>query len=278
MNYFCVVRQKSLIFATIMKIRELVDALEEFAPLSLQDGFDNAGMQIGLADDAEAAGALLCLDVTEDVIDEAVEKGCNIVVSHHPLMFRPCKTITGANYVERCVIKAIRNGVSLYAAHTNLDNAYNGVNFKMAEKLGLKDVRVLEPKDSDGETGAGLVGVLPEAVEKEDFLATVKETFDVACLRYNSWTGEKVKTVALCGGAGGFLIPEAVKAGADCFITGEIGYHKFFGLENDILLMELGHFESEQYTVELIETILRKRFPELLLFRTELETNPINYL
>lgn len=261
-----------------MKIWEIVGALEEFAPLSLQDGYDNAGLQIGLTEDADATGALLCLDVTEDVIDEAVEKGCNVIVSHHPLLFRPCKTIVGADYVQRCVMKAIRNGVAIYSAHTNLDNVGKGVSWKMAEKLGLTDVTPLEPKLSVEMAGAGVVGTLPETMEKEDFIVMVKEVFDVPCLRFNSWVGETVRTVALCGGAGAFLATAAENAGADAFITGEVGYHRFFGYENSLLLMELGHFESERFTVELLGEILAKKLPGLRLVDTEIDTNPINYL
>lgn len=261
-----------------MKIREIVGALEDFAPLSLQDGYDNAGMQIGLTEDADATGALLCLDVTEEVIDEALEKGCNLIVSHHPLLFRPCKSITGADYVQRCVIKAIKNDVAIYAAHTNLDNVAGGVSWKMADKMGLTGVEPLEPKPDSESAGAGIVGELPERMEKEDFIAWVKEVFDAACVRYNSWTGETVKRVALCGGAGAFLAHQAVLAGADAFITGEIGYHRFFGFEDELLLMELGHFESERYTLEVLRKIISGREPLFPVFDTEVETNPINYL
>lgn len=275
-----------------MKIREIVAALEEFAPLSLQDSYDNAGLQIGLTEDVEATGALLCLDVTEEVIDEAIDHGCNMVVSHHPLLFRPCKTITGKDYIERCVIKAIKHDVAIYSAHTNLDSAPGGVNWKIAEKLGLSNCRWLKPKpntthvlegnpynaDSQMGAGEGIIGELPEVMEKEDFIALVKETFDAGSVRYNSWTGEQVKTVALCGGAGAFLMADAVKGGADAFITGEIGYHRFFGYEQDIMLMEIGHNESEQYTVEVLRDVIANKAPQLPIVISETETNPINYL
>ena len=260
-----------------MKIREIIGALEEFAPLSLQDGYDNAGLQIGLTKDAEASGALLCLDVTEEVIDEAVKRGCNMVVSHHPLLFKPLKSISGRDYIERCVIKAIKNDVTIYSAHTNLDSAKDGVNYKIAEKLGLAGLTWLEPKPGT-EGGEGVVGTLPEPMEKEDFVALVKETFDVDCVRYNNWTGETVKRVALCGGAGSFLIPKAIASGVDAFITGEIGYHKFFGFEDQLLLMELGHYESEQFTLEILRDVIKKAAPEMQVLNTTIDTNPINYL
>lgn len=260
-----------------MKLRDITGALEAFAPLSLQDGFDNAGLQIGLTEDVDTTGVLLCLDVTEDIVDEAVRKGCNVVVSHHPLLFHPCKSITGADYIQRTIMKAIRCGVAIYSAHTNLDNAQGGVNYKMAEKLGLTEVRVLQPRNDDPTTGAGLIGRLPSPTTQEQFIQEVKAAFHVDCLRYNRWTGQSVETVALCGGAGSFLIHDAIKAHADAFITGEIGYHRFFGYENDILLMETGHYESEQYTREILRKVLSTHFPELHIIDTETDTNPIRY-
>ncbi len=261
-----------------MKIREIIGALEQFAPLSLQDGFDHAGLQIGLTEDADASGALLCLDVTEDVLAEAAAKGCNLVVAHHPLLFHALQSITGADYVQRCVFRAIRQGIAVYAAHTNLDNAPGGVSWRMAQKLGLTDCRSLDPKEDMPQAGAGLTGSLPQPMGREDFLRLVKKTFRVACVRYNAWTGRQVRRVALCGGAGAGLIPHAVKAGADVFLTGEIGYHRFFGLERDIQLVEIGHFESEQFTLEILRDIIAEADPRLPIFDTETKTNPILYL
>lgn len=260
-----------------MKIRQITGALEEFAPLALQDGYDNAGLQIGLAEDAEATGALLCLDVTEAVLDEAIQLGCNLVVSHHPLLFRPLKRIAGRDYIERCVQKAIKHDLTLYAAHTNLDAARGGVNWKIAERLGLQQIEWLNPKPGF-DAGEGIVGLLPQPMEKEDFLATVKELFDVDALRYNSWTGEQVQRVAVCGGAGNFLIPNAVAKGCDAFLTGEVGYHRFFGHEDELLLLELGHYESEQFTIGLLHDLIRQVAPQLPIHETTVETNPINYL
>ena len=261
-----------------MKIREITGALEQFAPLSLQDSYDNAGLQIGLTVDAESSGVLLCLDVTEEVIDEAKEKGCNLIVSHHPLMFRPPKRIAGEDIVQRCIIRAIQQGVNIYASHTNLDNAPGGVNYKIAEKLGLQDIVPLCPKPEMEGAGSGVIGILQDSMDKEDFIVLVKETFDAGSVRFNSWTGETVRKVAVCGGAGAFLISDAINQQAYVFITGEIGYHRFFGYDNFIQLMEIGHYESEQYTIELLESIIRNVCPELKIEKTEIETNPINYL
>lgn len=264
-----------------MKIKEIVSALERFAPLPLQDGFDNAGLQVGLTD-AEVTGALLCLDVTEAVIDEAIGLGFNLVVAHHPLLFKGCKSVTGRNYVERCLMKAIKNDIVVYAAHTNLDNAPQGVNFRIAEKMGLTDVRVLEEKErTDGRTetaGAGVIGRLEKPETETEFLKRIKKTFEVGCLKHNRLMGREVQTVALCGGAGAFLIPEAIGAGADVFVTGEIRYHEYFGRETDILLAEMGHYESEQYTRELLRDIIAEACPDVETRITRVNTNPVRYM
>ena len=267
-----------------MKVKEILGALEEFAPLALQDGYDNAGLQIGLAEDADATGALLCLDVTEDVVDEAVRKGCNLIVSHHPLLFRPLKSIAGRDYVERAVMKAIKQDVAIYAAHTNLDSAHGGVNFKMAEKLGLQDVEWLSPKmqyvrgEEELTAGEGIIGTLKTPMSQNEFMEKVKETFSIKSLRSNAASKQTISRVALCGGSGAFLIPKTVAAGADAFLTGEIGYHRFFGYEPYVLLLEMGHYESEQFTLEILRGIIAEKAPGLPILSTELKTNPIIYL
>ena len=260
----------------IMKIREIIRALEDFAPLALQDGFDNAGLQIGLTEDVDATGVLLSLDVTEEVVDEAIERGCNMIVSHHPLLFHPVKSITGDDCVGRIIMKAIRNGIVLYAAHTNLDNAPGGVNHRIASHIGLEDLHWLEPKVGQN-GGSGIVGTLPESVDKDLFIMRVKERFGVECIRHNGWHGTSVKKVAVCGGAGSFLIPKAICMKADAFITGEIGYHRFFGYEDSILLLEMGHYESERYTTEILREIISSAATDLPVYTTRLRVNPIYY-
>ena len=268
----------------IMKIKDILGALEEFAPLALQDGYDNAGLQIGLAEDAEATGVLLSLDVTEEVVNEAVLRGCNLIVSHHPLMFHPVKAFTGKTHVERAILKAIKNDIAVYAAHTNLDVAYGGVNFKIAEKLGLQNVELLSEKDSyvsGGKTlmaGDGIIASLPSSVSKREFMEQVKEAFRLKSLRVNGANPKTIKRVALAGGAGASLIPQAIEKGADVFITGEIGYHRFFGYEKDILLLEVGHYESEQYTIEVLRDIITRFAPSLHVCKAETNINPIKYL
>jgi dinuclear metal center YbgI/SA1388 family protein len=259
-----------------MQIKELLDALERFAPLPLQDGFDNAGLQIGLTE-VEATGALLCLDVTEAVVDEAIRVGCNLIVSHHPLLFRPLKCISGHSYIDRCLMKAIKNDIVIYSAHTNLDNARGGVNYKIAEKLGLTDVGILEPKAGESEAGSGIIGRFSQPISEAELLQRLKERFTVGCVRHNELTGRQVERVALCGGAGAFLLKNAIEAGADAFITGEIHYHDYFGHEGEILMAEIGHYESEQYTSEILFDILSEKDRGLKLLKSKINTNPIKY-
>lgn len=267
-----------------MKVKDILCALEEFAPLALQDGYDNAGLQIGLAKDADATGALLCLDVTEEVVDEAIRQGCNLIISHHPLLFHPLKTINGDDSTSRIIIKAIKKGIAIYSAHTNLDVAYGGVNYKIAEKLGIGNIEWLVPRgsyESGGKmltSGDGIIGTLSTPVEAKDFMEIVKETFHIRSLRVNDASVKTIRKVALCGGAGSSLISAAAAKGADAFLTGEIGYHRFFGYDDRMLLVEMGHYESEQYTLELFYDIVSHVAPTLPVFHTEVKTNPINYL
>lgn len=261
-----------------MKIREVVDALERFAPLPLQEGFDNAGLQVGLTE-AEVSGALLCLDVTERVVDEAVELGCNLIVSHHPLIFRALKQISGTDEVQRSVVKAIQNNVTIVSMHTNIDNAQGGVNFKMAEKMGLTECRFLAPKTVNGvECGGGVVGTLPEPMAAADFVAMIKRAFGAESAMCNGLLKRRISTVAMCGGAGSFMLGDAIAAGADAFVTGEMHYHECFGHEDEIQIAVIGHYESEKYTSEIFESIIREACPGVRTHVAKTNTNPIIYL
>ena len=261
-----------------MKIKEVLSALERFAPLPLQESWDNAGLQVGLTE-TEVSGALLCLDVNEKIVDEAIQKGCNLVVSHHPLLFRGLKTISDLTDVQRTVMKAVQKGVCVISMHTNMDNAKGGVNYKMAEKLGLRDVQFLAPKTVDGvESGSGVIGELPEAQAADDFVLVVKKAFGVECAMCNELLRRPVRKVALCGGAGDFLLDDALKAGADAFITGEMHYHQYFGYEQQIQICVIGHYQSEQYTAEIFRDIIEKECPGVRTCIAETCTNPILYL
>ena len=259
-----------------MKIRKVIDALERFAPLPLQESYDNAGLQVGLTE-TEISGALLCLDVTEAVVDEAIRKGCNLIVAHHPLIFRKLAHISDGSYVERAVIKAIKNDVVIVAMHTNLDNALDGVNFKMAEKMGLADLQPLQEPEVDGKW-SGVVGTLPAPMSAEDFVKMLKERFGVASVRANELLRRPVSRVALCGGAGSFMLGDALRAGADAFVTGEMGYHEFFGHEQQLQICVIGHYESEQFTTEIFRDIINRECPGVKTCIAETITNPIVYL
>ncbi len=288
-----------------MKIIDVIKALEAFAPLELQESFDNAGIQVAAGNNAlnnELTGVLVCLDITEQVIDEAIEKKCNMVVSHHPLIFQPLKRICGETYQQRCVAKAIIGGITLYSAHTNLDNAKGGVNHIIASMLGLCKLQWLEPHtavlhsstgDSSAtstiEGGSGVIGELPVPMTAMQLLLSLKTLFKVDALFNNcrgnsAFTEQKsvygtiavekeIRKVALCGGAGAFLMGKAREMGADAFITGEIHYHDYFG--QDMLLVEMGHYQSEQYTQELLMKIILKSCAGARVIKTSLNTNPI---
>ena len=254
-----------------VKIQQVLSALERFAPLPLQESYDNAGLQIGLTE-AEVSGALLCLDVTEKIIDEAVAKGCNLVVSHHPLLFRGLKQVSDLNDVQRTVRKAIKNDVCVISMHTNLDNARGGVNYKMAEKLGAKVLNAAE------EEKQGLVlAELAQPMAAADFIAMVKERFGVKCAMCNEILERPVKTVAICGGAGDFMLDEAIAQKADAFITGEMHYHVYFGHEQEIQICVIGHYESEQFTTEIFREVIERECPGLRTEMAETNTNPIHY-
>ena len=261
-----------------MKIKEVISALEQFAPLPLQESWDNAGLQVGLTE-VEVSGALLCLDVTEKVVEEAQRKGCNLIVSHHPLLFRGLKTISDLTDVQRTVRKAIQNDIAVVSMHTNMDNAEGGVNWKMAEKLGLGNVLFMSPRQVDGvNCGSGIIGTLTEPMDSRDFVQKVKTAFGVECAMCNELLQRPVSRVALCGGAGDFLLDEAVKAGADAFITGEMHYHQYFGYEQQIQICVIGHYQSEQYTTEVFRSIIAKACPDVRTETAETCTNPIHYL
>ena len=278
-----------------MKIYQVVDALEQYAPLPLQEGYDNAGLQVGLTEAVEVSGALLCLDVTEAVVDEAIRKGCNLIVSHHPLIFRKLARISDENYVQRTVMKAIKNDIAIVSMHTNMDAATGGVNFKIAEKLGLRNVRFFggEKEVNGVKGGEGVIGeIADEAIEAssdlkerfsegiaaDDLILMLRDRFRVESVQCNELLRRPIRKVALCGGAGSFLLDAAIAAGADAFITGEMHYHEFFGHEQEIQICVIGHYQSEQFTSEIFQSIIEEKCPEVKCYISEINTNPILYL
>ncbi len=361
-------------------INQVIEKLEDFAPPELQESYDNSGLITGDRSQ-EITGIMICLDCTEEVVDEAIEKNCNLIISHHPILFSGIKSLTGKNYVERTIIKAIKNDIAIYASHTNLDSVEGGVNSKIAEKLSLKNVKVLSPvKDSlrklvtfcpvkhaeevrkaifnagaghignydhcsfnvsgtgtfrgdensdpfvgkknedhseqeerietiypkhleknilkalldahpyeevaydlyplqnqNTRIGIGMVGELEKETGLDNFLQNLKRTFNTGSIRHTRDLGNSVKKVALCGGSGSFLIPNAIASGADIFVTADLKYHQFFDADNKIILADIGHFESEQFTVEVIADILNENFNTFATYFSSVITNPINY-
>ena len=258
-----------------MKVRDIIEAIESAAPLRFQDEWDNSGLQVGFPD-SEIEKVLVCLDVTEAIVEEAVNTGAQMIVSHHPLIFKALKQVSDSTYQQRCVVKALSGGIAIYSAHTSLDNAPGGVNHKIAKLIGLQDLEWLQAKDGE-DAGSGLIGTLPAPEHDSDFLRRLQSVFKVHSLRHSECNGRNIKTVALCGGSGAFLMREAREQGADCFVTGEFHYHDYF--ENDgMLLAELGHYQSEQYTSDLLCELLRAAFPTLDIVKTTLNTNPTCYL
>ena len=364
-----------------MQIHEIISIIERFAPPVLQESYDNSGVQCGDVS-AECKGVLLTLDVTEAIVAEAIRKKCNLIIAHHPVIFSPLKRLTGKNYVERVIMQALKKDICIYACHTNADNVRNGVSKKMADKLGLLNTKVLQPKtgllkklvtfcphdhvdkvrsalfkagcgeignyDScsynlegkgtfranenadpyvgkpgefhvERETrievifegykqtevlsalhrahpyevvaydlytlenrhpfiGSGRIGELPKALDESKFLAQVKEAFNCGTVRYTNPLGKKVKKVALCGGSGSFLLKDAIASKADIFITADYKYHQFFDAENKIVIADIGHYESEQFTPELFYEVIRKKLPKFAVHLSNQKTNPVNYL
>lgn len=265
-----------------MILKELTDFLEDHAPLSYQESYDNSGLIVG-NEDSEIYGAIVSLDVTEKVIDEAIESGANLVIAHHPIVFRGLKNFTGHDYVQRVVIKAIKNDIAIYAIHTNLDNVLSeGVNTKIAEKIGIINTKALVPYPSmlenDRPRGTGLIGELAEEVDWSVFMHNLKQNMSLNVIRYTKPVNFMIRKIAICGGSGSFLLQHAIKAGADLFITADFKYHEFFDANDQIMIADIGHYESEQFTIDLIKDLIIKKFSNFAVRSTKIITNPINYL
>ena len=263
-----------------MKIKEITKFLEGYASLQYQESYDNCGLIVG-NENTEAKGALITLDCTEEVINEAIAEDCNLIIAHHPIIFNGLKKLNGSNYIERTVIKAIKNDLAIYAIHTNLDNVHNGVSARIAERLVLENCKVLAP-NSDLENqrvGLGIIGELKEPIKTSKFLIGIKNNMQTNCIRYTSLlVKEEVKRVAVCGGSGSILLKKAKEVGADIFISADFKYHDFFDAEDDIVIADIGHYESEQFTKDLIYDLLVKNFTKFAVRLSKVNTNPIKYL
>ncbi|HET9570096.1 MAG TPA: Nif3-like dinuclear metal center hexameric protein [Bacteroidales bacterium] len=259
-------------------IGDVCAVLESFAPLSLQESYDNAGLILGNKAQV-VTGVLIALDATLEVIDEAIRLGFNLIVTHHPFIFKGLKTITGKNHTENCLIKAIRNDVAIYAGHTNVDAVRGGVNERMAEKLGLTNTCILVPSTQhDCDCGLGMVGSLQKSISEADFLQLVKTTFHCERIRFSALRGRSIQKVALCGGSGSEFLENALANGADAFLTGEAKYHEFFTHASEILLVDAGHYETEQFTKDIFFDLLSENFSTFAVRISVVETNPVHYL
>jgi len=371
---------QNLLSLSLMKIASIIQHLETIAPTYLQESYDNAGLLTGNAA-WDCTGIIVSLDATEEVVLEAIDKKCNLIVAHHPIIFGGLKKITGKNYVEKTVITAIKNDIAIYAIHTNLDNVINGVNGKIADKLGLINRQILLPKNNllkklitfvpikeaeqvrnaifnagaghignysecsfnaegegtfkgevgtnpfagkvgerhtekeikievifpawienslikamiqahpyeevaydiialdnvYGQMGSGLVGNLPAPLNEKDFLSRLKDVFGLSVIRHTVLRDRKASRIALCGGAGSFLTGAAIAAGADFYITSDVKYHEFFDANSHLVIADIGHYESEQYSIELLFDILREKFLNFAVLKTGIKTNPVHY-
>ncbi len=261
-----------------MILRDIINHLESIAPPHLQEFYDNSGLIFGNLDQS-IGGALISLDCTEAVVDEAIELGYNLIISHHPIVFSGIKQFDPSNYVHRVVVKAIKNDIAIYAIHTNLDNVLDhGVNQKIAEKIGLIDCEILKPKTPENKTiGSGILGSLSEPMAPKKFLAHIKQAMLLATIKHTALINKKISMVAVCGGSGSFLLADAISARADIFITSDYKYHEFFDANGKIIIADIGHYESEYFTIELLFKLLKEKFPKFAARCTKVVTNPINY-
>ena len=258
-----------------MKVKDITGVLEEFAPLNIQESWDNSGLLIGSPED-DVTGVLLGFDCTAELIEEAIQKGCNMVVTHHPLIFRGLKKINADDPVGAAVMKAVKAGVAVYAAHTTADKVLAGVSGAMARRLGLKDIEILEKEDEN--TGLGCIGNLPQPMTGIQALEHVRKAFGLKIIRYSRPLEQPFRKVALLGGSGGGDISSAIAAGAQLYITADISYHNFFTPEG-FMVMDIGHFESEVEIVDIFLSEIRKKFPTFASYKSAVldGSNPVRY-
>ncbi len=265
-----------------MKVKEVTTYLEDIAPLRFQEKYDNAGLIYG-DPNMDVNGALISLDCTPDIIDEAISLGVNMVISHHPIVFKGIKQFRPNYYVDQTIIKAIKNDIAIYAIHTNLDNVLRcGVNEKIASKIGLENIDILRPSPLDRmETeytlGAGVIGDLHTPMDEQVLLDHLKHSLHLQVIKHTALLGAQAKKIAICGGSGSFLLSDAIRQGADVYISADFKYHEYFDANGQILIADIGHYESEYSTIELLFELLTQKFPKFAAHSTKVVTNPVNY-
>lgn len=260
-------------------IHDVIRAIENVFPPHYQEDYDNTGLQLG--DTARScSGVLVCVDVTTDIIDEARQNGCNLIVAHHPLIFHPLKRITSVGRVDNAICQAIKDDIAIYACHTSADNTpLVGVSWKMGQMLGLSDIQVLEHRDNTN-IGSGIVGNLPQPLSCRQLVEKVKATFHAPVARCSALTPADalISRIALCGGAGSFLLPTAIDSGAQAFIASDCKHNNFIDHAKSIFLIDIGHFESEECTKQIFYQLIRENFPNFAVRYSQIEKNPIIYL
>ncbi|MCD8102837.1 MAG: Nif3-like dinuclear metal center hexameric protein [Alistipes sp.] len=266
-------------------VSDIVRAVEEYAPPRLQQPYDNSGLVVGRYPD-KATSALLCVDVTDEVMDEAEATGADMVISHHPLIFHAIKRLNGEGYVQRIAERAIKSGTALYACHTNLDAVYGGMSYRLAGELGLTDIRVLDrldepatcaPEENPEAPGFGVTGRLPEPMDTVAFLAFMKERLRLDVIRHSALCRDTVGRVALCTGAGANLTGKAVRSGADIYIAADFRYNDFIDADGRIIVADIGHFESEYCAIDLLYDVITKKLPTFAVRKSVNSRNPVNY-
>ena len=255
-------------------IREIISAIETLAPPEIQEKWDNTGWQVRTqTPDTECTGVLVCLDVSPAIVEEAVGLGANLIISHHPIIFKGVSHITGETKTERVILDAIRNGISIYSSHTALDSAPRGINARLAGMLGLTDTEVLDPA-AGPETGLGRIGNLPQPMSEDDFVALVRDRLDASWLRVTPGTGRLVRRVALCGGSGSEFIADAIRRGADAYVTSDTRYHPLIDFGREILIVDTCHFESEKCAKSIFSEEISEKFPNFAVYMSARENRP----
>lgn len=259
-----------------MKVRDIAAAIEQFAPLALQESYDNSGLIVGSPDAEIRGGVLLAVDVTDAVLDEAIERGCDMVITHHPIIFHPLKRLNNKTMVERCVMRAIRHDIALYACHTNLDSAVGGMSWQLGKQLGLEAMEVLEPSDDEG-NGFGVVGELAAELSVDEFFALLRERVGVEVVRHSAVARPTVRRVAVCTGSGSSMMEAARRALCDVYVTADLRYNDFYLPDGAFTVVDIGHFESEFCAINLIFDILSKTFINFAPQKSSNSTNPVLY-
>ena len=259
-----------------MKLIDIQQALEDWSPLTNAEDFDNVGLLVGDSN-AKINKGLITLDTTDEVINEAINLDCNLIITFHPFLYKGHENLKSEEYVDKVIVKALKNNINIYAIHTNLDNNPKGVSYQISKKLGLKNIEVMIKNEEKENIGMGMIGHLNVEKSEIDFLNYLKEKMELSNLRHSNLTGKNIKKIAVLGGSGSFGIEEALNKNIDCYITADLKYHDFFKSNNKILLVDIGHYESEKYTKELILNYLNKKIPKFACVIAKSRTNPVNY-